>query len=244
MERRDKKNKPSEDTASSLTIMTKELIDQIVEKNPPIPPPGSLSTTEQLKERQKQELAQIFNPHLVQHRINNAWRILKDFHVSFVDPKQSAAREAFIRQMSSQFQSGGPQPNYTFDEILCIPKEKIDASYDVGKELFEKKYFADACDVFFLLTQLNPYYANIWIAMGLCWQNQHNFDAALGSFAVAILLNEKNPEPYLSSIECYLSLKDKEHARETIDLVRPIIEKQSENGVYRQRLAHLLQESK
>lgn len=232
MEKAEHNPLPFEKDTDLLLEMTEGIIDQIIEQAPP-QPENPLISKEQLKLRQKQELQQVFDVRKVQARIQKAWALLKNRNVSLLDPSQHTAREAFANQAHRQLQGNTEDeqhPYHTFEEILCVPKEKIDEAYAVGKELFDKKYYSDACDVFFLLTQLNPYFANIWVAMGLCWHNLQEYDSALGNYAIAILLNEKNPEPYLYSIECYLLQKNIAHAKETIDLVTPIIE-QSANKV-------------
>jgi tetratricopeptide (TPR) repeat protein len=246
MHKKEKKPSPfkdditSENDLTSLEGINNSLIDQINESNkPPPPPPGALVSQQQLLLRQKQELEKLFDVRHVATRLSRALSILKDHHVTCIDPEQNAARVAFAKQVSNQLQVKLPEElntPHTFEEILCVPKEKIDAAYTVGKELFEKKYFSEACDVFFLLTQLNPYFANVWIAMGLCWQNQQNYDAALGSNAIAILLNDKNPEPYLYSIECYLSLKEQDQAVAMIELVAPVIKQHADHKAFQQRL--------
>lgn len=245
MQKKDKKASSLEKDITTLDELNRTLIDQYVNENPPpAPPPGSLTSLEQLKKRQKRELEKLFDVRSVTDRLKKANNILKDHHVTCVDPEQDAARNAFAKQVAKQLQSKEEtHHHYTFEEILCVPREKIDAAYAVGKELFEKKYFSDACDVFFLLTQLNPYYANVWIAMGLCWQNLQQYDSALGIYAVAILLNEKNPEPYLNSIECYLAQKNSSEAKLMIDLVSPVIEKHANKDLFQKRLVLLKNQS-
>lgn len=242
---RNKEKHPSsyEEEIAAIEEINRTLVAQIVEEfPPPYPPPGSLASAELLKHRQKEELEQLFNFHPTLKRLDRAFDILKNHHIVFMEPTEDASRKAMAKQIAQELKEAGLEgnhPNHTFSDILCIPHEKMDAAYSVGKELFEKKHFVEACDIFFLLTQLNPYYANVWIAMGLCWQNQQVYDEALGNFTIAILLNDKNPEPYLSSIECFLALKDPEQAQTMLKLVTPIIEQHRENTALKERLATL-----
>lgn len=225
----DKQNTSNSSNTTLLESYTHEMISQIVDQYYPVPE-KLLSSEKEYKDRQKSSLEKALDINKIQERFHKGLAILKDHHVECFDPSQNAAREAFANQIRKQLnldQQASEPAYHTFEEILCIPNTTMKAAYRVGSELFSKKLYQEASDVFFVMTQLNPYYANIWLSMGLCLQNQQLYRSALESYSIAILLGSKNPEPYLYSVECYLELKDKKLAQEMLAFVSPLIESSS-----------------
>ncbi len=96
--------------------------------------------------------------------------------------------------------------------ILKISEQSFHYFYQCGERLFNTTHFKDARDVFFLLTLLNPYKYNVWIASGLAEKRFGDNNKALEAFAMAALLDLSSVFSHLYSAECYRDLHDNTNA--------------------------------
>lgn len=89
--------------------------------------------------------------------------------------------------------------------LLDMPKEKLDKIYLYANQLFQKKSFHIAKKFYFLLTQLDQWGFDYWLALGLCHQRLNEHEQAVSCFLQAglILLSDPRPSCYAGiSYEC------------------------------------------
>jgi len=215
-----------EDFIVTLESQADELINQFLEENPPLIQQNSLISSEQQLERERLKLKETFNLREIAHHIKNAQKLLQDYHIAIETVPNKDIQDLKDSEQSLQV-------------MLGIPDEKIQEIYHLGTELFEKKFFQEAADIFFYITQLNPFYANVWIAIGLCFQKMEKYQQAIGSFETSILLDMHQPDAYIYCIECYNAIKDKDNATAMKNMLLPIIEKHPYKREYESLLAKL-----
>jgi len=129
--------------------------------------------------------------------------------------------------------------------IMCLSDATIENFYCSGMRYFNLKSFEPASDVFYVLTFLDFYRHNLWLAYGLAEQSCGHMETALQAYAKAALTNPLSPLPYIYSVECCLKIGENQQAISYIDLAFDAFEKNTElNKEYLPRIVQLQQKCK
>ena len=101
-------------------------------------------------------------------------------------------------------------------ELLGFSDHTIDLFYRGGYKLYESSYFADASDLFFAITVLNPFKYNVWLALGMAEREKGHFNEALQAFSMATIIDPTSVYPHLYSAGCYRSLNSEDKVKKTL----------------------------
>ena len=132
--------------------------------------------------------------------------------------------EAGKSLMELPIEGSTPEVYNTFQEAFGFSDDTMSTLYDIGLRLFNENNLEKATGVFFLLTKMNTFLFEPWLALGMCHQNQKSYGDALYSYAMASLLDFDNPSPHLCSAECYIAVNNDQVGREALDLAIAVID--------------------
>lgn len=160
---------------------------------------------------------------LTRERFLSGIKILKNHNISLVE-KENLHHLLNISEdlakLIENVKSEEELPTYSLQDLLGISKEKIESIYQLACEYYAQKHYTESLDIALLLTQINPFFSNIWMLIGLCSGQMQKFESALLAYSMSIILEKSNVTAYLYSIECYLELKEYTKAQDMIDYVR------------------------
>ncbi len=132
------------------------------------------------------------------------------------------------QRLYPETESGKGDPPYFYDtllEMFGLSEETFYAFYTIGAQFFNEKQYDEALNVFTLLTNLTHLVFEPWLGLGVCWKKKNNAVEALRCFAMASLVDFKNPAPHLYSADIYLKAGKEQIAKETFDLAKSLITK-------------------
>ncbi|MBA3816909.1 MAG: hypothetical protein H0X29_10410 [Parachlamydiaceae bacterium] len=129
--------------------------------------------------------------------------------------------------------------------IMSLSDSTIEIFYSSGMRYFNVQSFEPASHVFYVLTILDFYRHNLWLAYGLAEQSCDHIESALQAYARAALTNAESPLPYIYSIECCLKIGEVQQAASYADLALDAFDKNSElNKEFLPRIIQLQQKCK
>lgn len=129
--------------------------------------------------------------------------------------------------------------------IMCLSDTTIENFYSSGMRYFNVKSFEPASHVFYVLTILDFYRHNLWLAYGLAEQSCGHIETALQAYARAALTHAESPLPYMYSVECCLKIGETQQATTYADLALDAFDKNTElNKEYLPRIIQLQQKCK
>lgn len=107
----------------------------------------------------------------------------------------------------------------------AILQEACDLSDSAMDQLYEKAYDhyaegqgGEASHHFGLLIALNPFRQEYWMGLAASRQLAKDYDKALQAYAVAALLDDRDPSPHYHAAQCYLSLGNKADTLKALEL--------------------------
>ena len=101
-----------------------------------------------------------------------------------------------------------------FDDITFskgewrMPKELINIIYRVAKQALKDQQLAPARDLFYLLSVITPEHFDVWVGLGLAYQELEQDQNAISAFEEAKKQMPNSLLPYLYSAESYFHLHD------------------------------------
>lgn len=129
--------------------------------------------------------------------------------------------------------------------IMCLSDSTIENFYSSGMRYFNIKSFEPASNVFYVLTILDYYRHNLWLAYGLSEQCCGHIEPALQAYARAALTNAESPLPYMYSVECCLKINEVHQAATYADLALDAFDKNPDaNKEFLPRIVQLQQKCK
>jgi tetratricopeptide (TPR) repeat protein len=93
------------------------------------------------------------------------------------------------------------------DHQWVISKELINSIYIVAKQALKDHELVSAKHLFHLLSLITPQQFDVWLGLGLTYQQLQQEEAAIAAFEHAQQLQPHSPLPYLYSAESYVQLK-------------------------------------
>lgn len=237
---------------TELTNSIAPVIDQIMSTlNAPA---NSLVPENVWREQTKQKLTNYATGADIKERIDSGFELIVTDIESHLTPVE-------INGIKNEFREGIPKlytvlaqkkseedqntPPKTPQCIMNISDSTIENFYSVGMRYFNIKSFEPASHIFFVLTILDFYRHNLWLAYGLAEQNCGNMDTALQAYARAALTNADSPLPFMYSVECCLKIGETQQAKSYVDLALDAFDKNSElNKEFLPRIIQLQQKCK
>lgn len=99
-----------------------------------------------------------------------------------------------------------------------ITDYEMEKLYEEAYEHYEANTYHEALTVFRWLVLFNSYEAKYWMGFAASLQLLELYERALHAYAVAALLDSKNPYPHFHAYECYMLMKNKEDAEKALEL--------------------------
>ena len=143
--------------------------------------------------------------------------------------------KTLLRRIALQNQEKFPFPDdiesYVEDFIpnILMKSESLQCAFGISSYEMEKLYeeafeyyaadcYLDSLTVFRWLVLFNSYEAKYWMGFAANQQLLQRYEKALHAYAVASLLDIKNPYPHYHAFECYRLLNNKDDAKKALNL--------------------------
>lgn len=94
----------------------------------------------------------------------------------------------------------------TLQEILKLPKKKLNALYFSGYQHHQNQEYTKAKPLFALLTLFCPDVPKFWWALGASQVALDEYQEALDTYTILTLLEPDNPQPHFFSAFCHQRL--------------------------------------
>ncbi|MBJ7449035.1 MAG: SycD/LcrH family type III secretion system chaperone [Parachlamydiales bacterium] len=102
-------------------------------------------------------------------------------------------------------------------ETLNIDENQINALYKDAYDLYEDNQFTESRERFSELVTLNPWNTTYWMGLAASLHLEVQLEPALQAYAVAGLLNDKDPHPHFYAAQCLTSLNQPEEAKKALN---------------------------
>ncbi len=130
--------------------------------------------------------------------------------------------QTVLHEVGDLLKEGRPlNKNFSNEDLRVI--------YSLAYTLYQGNDFVQARSIFQQLASLKPFEQKYWLGLASCWQVEKRYHEALKGWAMAALLNERDPTPHFHATECYLALDDqKEGSKAFAACQKRITEKHQE----------------
>ncbi len=109
---------------------------------------------------------------------------------------------------------------FTLQELMGISDQTLNDFYETGRTYFLHNDFQNAADVFLVVTMLDFFRHNSWVALGLAEERLSNWEKALHSYSMAALTKDDAPIPHIHSAECYIAMGQYDDAKSCLELAQ------------------------
>lgn len=106
----------------------------------------------------------------------------------------------------------------SLQELCGMSNKVLEAFYQTGKYIYEHQRYAEAADVFSVLTIFNSEEPVFWLGLGNSEYFCNKYEPALVAYAMVALTNPNDPFCHLYSSKCYEAIKDFDNAINALDL--------------------------
>ncbi len=120
------------------------------------------------------------------------------------------------------FKPEKPMQMESIQSYYDVPEIVTDSLYIVATKLYQEGHYQESADIFFFLTNLCCYFKDYWAGLGLAEQSNGHDDIAISAFDVMSRLDDKDPVPHILCAESHLAKKDKEMAKNKIELAKTL----------------------
>lgn len=110
-------------------------------------------------------------------------------------------------------QTEGDEPRWP-QKRLNVSDEVLSDYYTAATQILNDQNWQDAQDAFLFLTFLNPSYVNFWLGLGISFQSQQEYEAALMAYLNAEAISGGNPSLYINAFQCHMALGNENEANE------------------------------
>ena len=145
--------------------------------------------------------------------------------------QNEALNEELVSQLAEYFVKGA-----TLKDAKGIDEAQMETLYSLGFNLYQAGKAEDAEKVFSLLTLLDYGVVKYWLGLGAAQQAQRKFDRAVHAYAMATMIDAKDPRSQYHAAECFLAVGDKANAESALLAVETFAPETSE---YREKAAVL-----
>lgn len=108
----------------------------------------------------------------------------------------------------------------TVQEALSVPSQVIEVKYAFCHRLLKDGAYGDAANIMIYLVVLNPFDPRFWISLGLGSSLSDDESMGIDCFAIASLIDDKDPLAHLLAALSYLSLGEAQNAQVALDLAK------------------------
>lgn len=101
--------------------------------------------------------------------------------------------------------------------LFGISNETLIEIYEIYLQCFKNKEIENSKDLIQLLLIFAPTIPAFWNALGVCFQNEGNFDQALNHYLIAEEINPSLVETHFYLARCYINQKNHPLAKEQVE---------------------------
>lgn len=106
----------------------------------------------------------------------------------------------------------------TLQESLGIDEGEMQVRYGQAYALYQGKEYQAARDAFGQLVALNPWSYSYWMGLAAASQLQKDYEQALRAYAVAAMLEDKDPYPHYHAAQCLFFRGEYQEALKAVNL--------------------------
>jgi tetratricopeptide (TPR) repeat protein len=228
------------DRAMNLSAdkMIKKLADEIGTE-------AAAKQVEQDREEIKQEIHQIREKGL--EEIENAFTAFEKNKLRILTREEMEKLSHEFHPLPEQihhFNQKREGEHHTLQENLEISDFVLYCFYLVGHQLFKEKHYDEASHIFLLLTTLNPFVKDYWMALGITEKIRRNFESSYAAFVMASIIDLRDPEPHFQMIECCLATGEFKGASIELEEVKAMVELNGDQILWQDRLDQLAKQIK
>lgn len=99
---------------------------------------------------------------------------------------------------------------------MSVREDLVEEFYAYGFAHYQTGNWNEAADVFRVLCTRRPMEARFWIGLSATLQEAENYQDALHGWAMAALLEDRDPFPHFHAAECYLSMQNCKEAAKAL----------------------------
>lgn len=126
--------------------------------------------------------------------------------------QEKAKVEEALESMGSKLHE---KKNYSSEDLSVL--------YNVAYTLYQGGDYDEAIRVFEQLVNHDTFTHKNWIGLAACWQMKKSTHEALKCWAMASILDDRDPLPHFHAAECYFQLGNEEEGRKAIEACRRLI---------------------
>lgn len=98
-----------------------------------------------------------------------------------------------------------------------LSQDMIDSLYNYAYHFYKSSKYAEAKSFFRFLTLININTAKYWMGLGASQQMLKDYDEAIASYKIAMVLNDQDPYVYFVIADCYILQGLTEKGLEVLD---------------------------
>jgi type III secretion system low calcium response chaperone LcrH/SycD len=129
-------------------------------------------------------------------------------------PEKSEAIGAFLKEMLQLHFQG----EAILQEACGLSNSSLETLYEQAYDSYTKGKGMEAARYFGLLIALNPFQQKFWMGLAASQQLEKKYDKALQAYALAALLDDRDPIPHYHAAQCYLAMGNKKDAIKALEL--------------------------
>lgn len=126
--------------------------------------------------------------------------------------------------------------NETLARAFNLKKKDLEELYSEAYTAYNADDFEQALLFFRWLALFNPFEVKYWMGYGACNQLLNYNEPALKAYAMAALLDTKDPYPHYHAYECYTSMQEEKEAQIALEDARVRAKKQPVYSDLRQEI--------
>jgi type III secretion system low calcium response chaperone LcrH/SycD len=105
-----------------------------------------------------------------------------------------------------------------YEKIPGISEMNLEAAYGIGHDLFQKKKYGSAYDIFHFLCLLDHFQKKYWKALALTAYIQKKYEESRAAYFTAFALDPTDLELVSAMADCSISLGDAENAKNFLEI--------------------------
>ncbi len=146
--------------------------------------------------------------------------------------------EKDLTEMALFIEKGG-----TIGMLRGLGDSDMEGLYSIGCSLYDHGKYGKAKDVFEFLCQHEHLKKRNWMGLGAACQMHEKYDAAVKAYAIAVMLDYKDPWPHLHAGECYLTISNMDDACSALHSALYYAGKNKTHGGLKTRAKNLLRKA-
>jgi type III secretion system low calcium response chaperone LcrH/SycD len=129
-------------------------------------------------------------------------------------PRYSNEIAAFLKEMLESHFPG----QILLQDACSISDDSLEDIYEKAYDHYSAGEGAHAAKQFGMLITLDPFQQRFWMGLAASQHLEKQYKKALQAYALAALLDDRDPAPHYHAAQCYLAMGNKNEAIKALDL--------------------------